>query len=182
MGKKQNAVYAEMMALLKKMQNPEENKAQNFLTTEALAGADWLKKGDFSQLPKGMFFDFQMPAEQMRQYEKASNVGRTGTFALGDHGGMGAAVKTQSQFLGDKFARDAAQNYQNNVRGVGDKVQNSLIQASGAKSQNDSAVITALQNLYGSPALNKPGVGGALIGAIGGIGGGLMNSMKPWSF
>lgn len=172
------------MSLIQKMKNPEENKAQSYLTTEALAGADWLKKGDFSSLPKGMFFDFQMPGEQLKQYNSAANATKTGTFALGagDDGGMsGRVMDTQSKYLADKFGRDTAQNYQNNIAGVGQKVQGALTQASGAKSGNDAAIMSALQGLMSSPMLNKPGIGGALIGALGSIGGGALSSMAPWS-
>ncbi len=140
-----------------------------------------MKKGEYSQLPKGMVFDFQMPAEQMKQYQKAANVGKDGLFALGDDGtGAKGAMATQSKFLGDKFARDSANNFQNNVRGVGDKANMMLGQAAGAKAGNDQAIISALQGLYSSPALNKPGIGGQILGAIGGIGGGALSALKPW--
>jgi hypothetical protein len=181
MGKKQNAIYAELLKAIKSMQDPKSNPAQDFLTNQAIEAANWMKKGDYSQLPKGMVFDFQMPAEQMKQYQMASNVSKDGTFALGDDGmGSKGAMATQGKFLGDKFARDAAQNYQNNISGVGQKASAMLGQAAGAKSGNDQAIIAALQGLYGSPALNKPGIAGAVMGMIGGIGGGALSSLKPW--
>lgn len=171
----------EMMAMIKSMQNPASNPAQNFLTNEAIGAANFMKGGEFGKaLPKGMFFNFQQPAEQVKEYEKLANVGKTGTFALGDGGGMGKAMSTQSQFLGDKFARDASQNYQNNIQGAAGQIQNSLGQAAGAKSQNDQAVFSAMQGLGGMPFMNKPSGWGAALGAIGGLGGGALSSLKAW--
>lgn len=143
-------MYEKLLAAITSMQNPASNPAQNALTNEALAGADYFKKGDFSTLPKGMSFDFEMPGQEIDRYKKFKNVGKEGTFALGDTGGMGAAFKTQSGYMDDKFARDASQNYQDNIRGASGNVRNMLMQAAGAKSGNDSQIISALQGLYGS--------------------------------
>jgi len=185
MGKKQDAIYSQLLAAITKLQNPENNKAQNFLTTEAMAGAEFLKKGDFSQLPKGMFFDFKMPAEMMNAYKKAINVNQGGTFALaggggGDMGGRTKAQSLQSKYLSDKFARDSAQNYQDNIANAAGNIRGSLAQAAGATTQNQMGVIGALQGLYGSPALNKPGIGGQLLGMAGSLGGAALGSLKSW--
>lgn len=166
------------------MQNPAANPAQNFLTTEALSGADFLKKGDYSQLPKGMFFDFKMPGEQLDQYKKFANVNQGGTFALangasGDMGGRTNATALQGKYLKDKFARDASQNYQDNISLAAGNIRGSLQNAAGAKSNTDASVISALQNLYGSPALNKPGIGGALLGMAGQLGGAAIKAFGP---
>ena len=178
MGKKQDKVYAELMAMIKSMQDPAKNPAQQYLTNEALAGAEFLKKGEYGQLPKGMFFNFQGPAEQIKQYQKFANVGREGTFGLGDGGGMGAAMDTQSKFLGDRFARDAAQNYQNNIAGAAADIRGGLASAAGAKSSNDQAIIGALQGVGNLPFLNKPGMGGALLGLAGSLGGAALGAWK----
>jgi len=185
MGKRQDQIYSQLLAAITKLQNPENNKAQNFLTTEAMAGAEFLKKGDFSQLPKGMFFDFKMPAEMMNAYKKAINVNQGGTFALaggggGDMGGRTKAQSLQSKYLSDKFARDSAQNYQDNIANAAGNIRGSLAQAAGATTQNQMGVIGALQGLYGSPALNKPGIGGQLLGMAGSLGGAALGSLKSW--
>ena len=64
MGRKEKEIYSSLLAAIKNMQNPASNPAQNALTNEALAAADVIKKGDFTHLPKGMFFDFDSPVEQ----------------------------------------------------------------------------------------------------------------------
>lgn len=175
MGKKSDKIYAELLASIKAMQNPASNPAQNYLTQEAMAGADFLKKGEYSQLPKGMFFNFKNPTEQLEQYKKFANVNQGGTFALangqgGDMGGRTKATDLQGKYLKDRFARDAGQNYQDNISLAAGNIQGALGQAAGAKGQTDANVISALQNLYGSPALNKPSIWGSVIGAAGSLG------------
>lgn len=171
------AALAQMQAQITKMGEPSNNPAQQYLTNEALAGADWLKKGDYSQLPKGMFFDFKGPVEQNTQYKKALNVNQGGTFALGDGAGAGQAMGIQKQYLSDKFARDASQNYQDNVSNAATNVRGGLASAAGAKSNNDQAVMSALQGMtgiLGSIPQKQPWYSG-LMGAVGNIGGALIN-------
>ena len=164
MGKKSKQIYNELLAQIRKMNDPAANPAQQMLTNEALGAANWLKAGDFSQLPKGMFFDFEGPAEQLKRYNAAANVSKDGTFALGqDSGGMaGRAMDTQSKYLGDKFARDVAQNYQNNIANVRTNAMGALQQSAGATSQNQSAVVGALSNLYQSMPKGNSWLGGLL--------------------
>jgi len=176
-GKKQNAIYEQLLASIKAMQNPANNQAQNALTTEALAGPDVLKKGEYRSLPKGMFFNFENPTQQLEQYKKFANVNQGGTFALaangaaGDSmGGRSKATDLQGKYLKDRFARDSSQNYQNNISLAAQNIQGALGQAAGAKGQTDANVISALQNLYGSPALNKPGMMGSILGLAGSLG------------
>lgn len=154
MGKKTERMLrdaiAQMQAQIAQMQRPESNPAQQYLTNQALEGAEWMKKGDYSQLPKGMFFDFKTPVEETDRYKKLVNINQGGTFALGDGAGAGKAMKIQNQYLTDKFARDASQNYQDNVSNAGMKIRGGLEQAAGAKSGQDAAVISALQGLTSS--------------------------------
>jgi hypothetical protein len=170
MSKQEKALYAQLTAAITAMQNPKTNPAQDYLTTQALSGADWINKGEFSSLPKGMFFDFQAPAQQIEQYKKYADVGQGGTFALADNAGRGAATQNQSQYLKDRFARDASQNYQTNVANAAGNIQGALGQAAGAKTGNDQAVIGALNSLFNSDKLKKTSIWGSLLGTIGQIG------------
>lgn len=169
MGKKTKALYNQLLAAITKMQNPDSNPAQKYLTDQAINASKWMQGGDYSQMPKGMFFNFENPAEQMKRYERTTNVSPMGTFALADSGGHGKAMGLANQFLKDKFARDTGLNYQNNIAGAAGNIQGALQQASGYQGQNNQAVIGALQGLYHTMA-NKPNMGGALLGAIGGLG------------
>ena len=142
--KEEKALYNKIMSLIDVQMQPQSNPAQDFLTNQALAGADYLNKGDFSSLPKGMYFDFELPSEQLKNYKNLTNAGAEGTFALGaDDGGL------QKNYLSDKFARDASLNYQNNIKDASDNIKAGLSQAAGAKSGNDSAIISGLEGMMG---------------------------------
>lgn len=144
------ATIQQMQAEIKKMSDPANNPAQQYLTNEAIAGADWLKKGDFSQLPKGMYFDFKNPVEQNEQYKKLANVNQGGTFALADGSGRGDAQGIQSKYLSDKFARDASQNYQDNIANAAGNIRSGLGAAAGAKTGLDQQIFGALQGMSGT--------------------------------
>lgn len=180
--KKQDAIYNSLLAAIANMNKPPpENKAQNYLTDQAVAGAEFLKKGEFNQMPKGMFFNFDTPVQQLDTYKKLSNVNQGGTFALAnggaDVGGRSNATQLQGKYLTDKFARDASQNYQNNITNAAGNIQGALNQASnaqfGANGQlmsNNANVASAYGNLLGSNYLNKPSIWSSVLGAVGQIG------------
>jgi hypothetical protein len=130
------------------LSNPESNPAQNYLTQEAIQGAEYFKKGDYSSVPKGMFFNFQSPVDQMKQFDNYSNVGKEGNYALADNEGMGNAISLAGDYRKNLFARDASQNFQNNIAGASDTIRGALGQASGAKGATDASTINALQGLY----------------------------------
>lgn len=170
LSKEQKRLMAELSAAIASLRNPASNPYQQYLGNEALAGAEYFKKGDFSTLPKGMFFDFQMPVEQLKQYKKLANVNQGGTFALaqGGNGGKSRAQQLQSQYLGDRFARDAAQNYQDNIARAADRVKGGLAQAAGERSSNQQAIISALGNMYQLQPEKKGFNWGGILGGIGG--------------
>lgn len=129
----------------------KSNPAQNFLTTSAIDAANQLKAGDFSQLPKGQFFNFNNPIEEAKQFENFENVGKEGRFALADNGGMTNAFKLAGDFRKNKFARDASQNFQDNVANASANVTTQLGQAAGATNENNMNVINAMTGLYRTP-------------------------------
>lgn len=165
------ALINSMNAQISKMNDPASNPAQQYLTNQAISGSNWLQKGDYSSLPKGSFFNFETPVAQNEQYKKLANVSQGGTFALSDMGGMGSAQNLQKQYLTDKFARDASQNYQNNIAGAAGNIQGALGQAAGAKTGLDSQIVNSMQGLGGviGQMQNKPGFWSSILGASGGI-------------
>lgn len=170
MSREEKALYAQLTAAIAAMQNPKTNPAQEYLTQNAIAGADFLKKGDFSQLPKGQFFNFELPAQQNEMYKKYANVNQGGTFALANNqseqGPKSQAQVLQSKYLSDRFARDASQNYQNNISNAAQNITGSLQQASGYQTNLDSNVINSLSGLFNSPILKKQGIPwGSILGA-----------------
>lgn len=175
MGKK-NKIYNELLSELRKFSSGQTNPAQQQATSEALKGLNFFQKGDYRTLPTGYFFDFKTPAENIELYKRASNVSQDGLFGLGDTTGQGKQLALQRQYLGDKFGRDAAANYEQNIGRAAQGVRESLNQASGASIQTSQIGLGTYGNLFNS--LNKQG-GGGLLGAIGQIGGGILSSFKP---
>lgn len=161
------------MAEIRNLRNPANNPAQNLLTQDALAAGEQLRKGDFTNLQKGIYLDFDNPAQEREQYQKLANVGREGTFALGGGtgGGEGAArsLDTQAKYLADRFSRDASANFQDNVRSAAARVRDALGQSSGYQQNNQQSIISALSNLYGSLPKGNGFLGG-LLGMVGGLG------------
>lgn len=145
MSKEEKALFAKLSAAIDKQMQPQSNPAQQFLTNQSLQGADFINKGDFRTLPKGMYFNFEMPGEQLKKYKDALNSGSEGTFALGDNAGAGNAMGLNKQYLMDKFARDTSQNYQNNIAQASSNVNAGLQQASGYETGQQQAVIGSLQ-------------------------------------
>ena len=185
MGKQTQALYNQLIGLINQQMNtkPEVNESQKYLTDQALAAAHQMDTGDFSTLPKNMFFNFSRPAEQKRQYEQLSNASNTGTFALGDTAGMGQANALQSKFMKDRFARDVGENYQNNIASAAGNVQNALAQSSSAEAnriafedQRKMGVINALGNLYQQKA-SQPSGWGAALRMIGNLGSAAINKI-----
>ncbi len=170
MSKEEKALYSQLTAAIANMQNPKSNPAQDYLTNQALAGANFLQGNDYGTLPKGMFFNFDTPAKSIDQYKKYSNVGQGGTFALADNAGRGQAQQLQGKYLQDKFARDASDNFQNNISNAAGQIQGALGQSSGASSENQINSINALSSLFNSPKLKKTEIWGSLLGLGGQLG------------
>ncbi len=150
--KEQKALFKQMTELIKQMSNPASNPSQQWLSNEALSAANTLKTGEYSkQLPKGMYLNFQDPAERNAQYKKLANVNQGGTFALANNGNAGertAAQALQGKYLSDRFARDSSQQYQNDISNAWNNVRSGLGQASGYQVNNQGAVMNALQGAY----------------------------------
>lgn len=171
MSKQEKQIWAQLQAAIANLSNPKSNPAQDFLTNEAISAANFIKGGEYGKaLPKGMFFDFQMPAQMNEQYKKLANVNQGGTFALaqGNEGGKTSAQSLQGKYLADRFARDASQNYQNNISDASSNIRGALGQAAGATSQNQSAVVNALGSLY-QMAPKKTSPWGSILGVAGGL-------------
>jgi hypothetical protein len=96
-----------------------------------------------------MFLDFKRPQEQIKQYDNLLNVGNEGTAALADNGSMGNAMALASGYRKDKFARDASQNYQDNISNASANIRGALGQASNYKSGNDATLLGAMQGTLG---------------------------------
>lgn len=184
MGKETKQLYQTMIKLLNQQMNQPkpENKPLDYLTQQAIQGADLLKSRDYRDLSKNgnMFFDFQLPAEQQKARAMAYNANQTGTFALGSGGNSGAtkAFGLQDKFLKDKFARDTAQNFQDNIQQAGANIRGGLATAAGGTADANAQEIARQQAILGSftdlykfkKSTNQAATTGLMSGIIGGVG------------
>ena len=157
------------------------NAPESYLVNQAMKSAKDMETGDFRTLPKNMFFNFSRPAEEMKQYQMLTNAGATGTFGLADSNGQTKATALQGEYMKDKFARDSAQGFQQNVSNAADNVQNALAGASGMEAQRigfenqrEMGIMNALSNLYQTQkSVNSQGGIGSMMGGILGAAGSL---------
>lgn len=112
MGKKQKVnPDVEQTKSLAAIREPSAGEAA--LTSEATGLTDWIKKGDYTQRPKNLFFNFADPAQRQRQREMEMNSGAQGTSALGAPSANLLALDKQN--LNDEWARDTAGQYESDV-------------------------------------------------------------------
>lgn len=179
MGKQTKALYNTLIQMLNEERNrkPPENKPLDYITQQAIAGADLLKSRDYRNLAKdgNMFFDYQLPAEQQKARAMAYNANQTGTFGLSNNGaGQSKATALQDKFLKDKFARDTSQNFQDNIQQSASNIRGGLATAAGGVADSNSAEVNrrmAIMNQFSDlykfkkQANSQGGMLGSILGA-----------------
>lgn len=125
------------------------------LTTEATGLMDWIKKGDYTQRPKNLFFNFADPAARNRKRELMMNAGPQGIAALG----MGSAnpnlLALNRQNLNDEWARDSAAQYEQDVSQAGFRAAGMLGDVAGLENQREGMALGSTTSSYNTQ-LNKP--------------------------
>lgn len=125
------------------------------LTSEATGLMDWIHKGDYTQRPKNLFFNYSDPAERNRKRELMMNSGPQGTAALG----MGATnpnlLAMNRQNLNDEWARDTAGQYEHDVSQAGMRASGMLGDVAGLENQREMGALAATSGAYNTQ-LNKP--------------------------
>jgi hypothetical protein len=158
-GKKTKALYEELLKQIRAMQAAPkpENKPLDLMTQQAMEAAELLKSRDYNNLNKNgnMLLNFEMPAEQQRKRFLTTNAAKGGTFSLADNSGATGATKIAGQYMQDRFARDTAQNFQDNIQRAGDTTRATLATAAGGvmdanslEQQKRLAAMNALGSLY----------------------------------
>lgn len=134
---------------------------------------DWIKKGDYTQRPKNLFFNFADPAARNRKRELMMNSRPQGIAALG----MGATnpnlLAMNRQNLDDEWARDTAGQYEQDVSQAGIRASGMLGDVAGLENQREMGALAATSGAYNSQ-LNKPSRWQTLLGlGQAGVGAGL---------
>lgn len=116
---------------------------------------DWIKKGDYTQRPKNLFFNYADPAAMGKKRELMMNSRPQGVAALG----MGAAnpnlLALNRQNLNDEWARDQAAQYESDVAQAGLRATGILGDVAGLENQREMGALAATSGAYNTQ-LNKP--------------------------
>lgn len=149
-------LMSQIASLNDRIAHPPISAAQQRLDEQSLKGSDWLQKRDFRNMKDaGQFFSFEAPAEQEKRRKVVTDAAQGGTFGLADSGGETQATQLQSKYLSDKFSRDDAQNFQDNIAGSAQGVKEGLNQSSNAAAgrasdslQGSLGIMNTLGSLY----------------------------------
>lgn len=116
---------------------------------------DWIKKGDYTQRPKNLFFNFADPAARAHKRELMMNARPQGIAALG----MGATnpnlLALNRQNLNDEWARDEAAQYESDVANAQARATGALGGIAGLENQREGLALGATTGSFNTQ-LNKP--------------------------
>lgn len=127
---------------------------------------DWIKKGDYTQRPKNLFFNYADPAARMKKRELMMNARPQGIAALG----MGSAnpnlLALNRQNLNDEFARDTAAQYESDVADARSRATGILGNVAGLENQRELGALGATTSSFNT-RMNKPKWWEILLGQAG---------------
>lgn len=146
---------------MSKKQKPDPNKEQaasiaavrppsageQALTSEATGLMDWIKKGDYTQRPKNLFFNYADPAARQRQREMQMNAGPQGVSAFGA-GANPNLLALNKQNLQDEWARDTAGQYESDVSQAGIRASGMLGDVAGLENARELGTLGATTSSY----------------------------------
>lgn len=154
----------EQAASLAAVRQPSTGEAA--LTSEATGLMDWIKKGDYTQRPKNLLFNYADPAARQHKRELMMNSRPQGIAALG----MGATnpnlLAMNRQNLNDEFARDEAAQYESDVANAQSRATGILGGVAGLENQRELGALGATSSSFNTQ-LNKPSWWSILLGQAG---------------
>jgi hypothetical protein len=171
--KEQKKLFAEITASLNALKQP--SAAQSYLDTQALEAGKFLESGDYRNTPKNAFFSIEDPAvENQRRRVMMDSLG-SGTTALASNSANSpnsTALSLNRQYLDDKWSRDSAANYQNQVADASQRITGAVQNSANSTLQRQNAILNgqmgALQvaprrsSLWGDLLRGGLSIGGSL--------------------
>lgn len=116
---------------------------------------DWIKKGDYTQRPKNLFFNAMDPAERQRKRELMMNAGPQGVAALGQ-GANPNLLALNRQNLQDEWARDTAGQYEQDVAQAGQRASGILGDVAGLENARELGTLGATTGAYNIKVAKPP--------------------------
>jgi hypothetical protein len=147
LSKEEKKLFAQITASLDKMNTP--SAAQSFLDTQAMAAGNWIAGGDYRTRPSNAFIAIEDPAVENDRRRMMMDSAGSGTSALASGGADPTAIALNSQYLNDRWARDSAANYQNQVAGVADRATGAVANSANSAFQRQSAVLQGQMGAMG---------------------------------
>lgn len=108
---------------------------------------DWIKKGDYTQRPKNLFWNYADPAARQRQREMQMNAGPQGVSAFGA-GANPNLLALNKQNLHDEWARDTAGQYEQDVSQAGMRATGILGDVAGMENSRELGTLGATTSSY----------------------------------
>lgn len=128
---------------------------QSKLQTMALNDLDTLGKGDYTNLPKDVFFNFADPAQRARQRSLSYNQKGQGVFGLGNQAANPTALGLAKQNIAAHDAQDDATTYEGGVK----EAANRAFLSAGDLANMDQARKLGILGITSGPyqqQVNKP--------------------------
>lgn len=127
---------------------------------------DWIKKGDYTQRPKNLFFNYADPAARNRKRELMMNSRPQGIAALGAGSANPNLLMLNRQNLDDEWARDSAAQYESDVAEAQARATGMLGGIAGLENQRELGALAATSGAYNTQ-LAKPSWWQILLGQAG---------------
>lgn len=117
------------------------------LTGEATGLLDWIKKGDYTQRPKNLFFNYADPSQRQRNRELQMNAGPQGISALGQGANVNLLALNR-QNLNDTWARDMEGQYESDVNQAGTRAAGMLGDVASLENQREGAALGSTTSMW----------------------------------
>lgn len=143
------------------------------LEGQAQGTLDWIKKGDYRQRPKNIFFNLFDPSELRRHRELVSRAGGQGTVALG--AGNPTALALDKQNRDDENAASDSQQYEADVAGAGQRAAALGGDMAGMDQARRLAILNTTAGVYANRS-NQPQWWERLLQTGGQVGAGLASN------
>lgn len=140
LSREEKKLFADITATLNQMKQP--SAAQQFLDNQAMEAANWVSRGDYRTRPNNAFFSIEDPTIANQQRKVMLDSVGDGVSALANGTADSTALALNKDYLNDKWARDSAANYQDQVSDFANRATGALGGSANAEAQRQSNLLS----------------------------------------